>query len=178
MHQPVKATWGQCSILALLYFLPTIIYFMLLISGSTNFVIIAILTLALKGAWHFRQVSIFHDKSVHFNVNIVNGWTDAPCWFGGKKGGIHQNYCFLFFYVGLSVFFSSANTWKKISYCQRPTTLLLVVDFVDNIKWIYFFITFLSKWKCELQLLQLAGKLFVGNVELHRSLDLPWFIDF
>lgn len=34
---------------------------------------------------------------------------------------------------------------KKKSDCQRPTTLLLVVDFVDNIKWIYFFITFLSK---------------------------------
>jgi hypothetical protein len=34
---------------------------------------------------------------------------------------------------------------EKNSNCQRTTTLLLVVDFVDNIKWIYFFITFLSK---------------------------------
>jgi steroid 5-alpha reductase family enzyme len=25
-------------------------------AGSTNFIILAILTLALKGAWHFRQV--------------------------------------------------------------------------------------------------------------------------
>jgi len=46
--------WSTCSILALLYFLPTLIYFMfLIISGSTKFVITASLTLTLKGSMAF-----------------------------------------------------------------------------------------------------------------------------
>jgi hypothetical protein len=46
-------------------FLQKLVYFVV---GSTNFVIIAILTLALKGAWHFRQVWLFalYFQLLHF----------------------------------------------------------------------------------------------------------------
>lgn len=56
-----------------------ILLLLLLFSGSTNFVIIAVLTIILKGTWHFRQVKpfMFLKSPVFFWKHIYSYWKVA-----------------------------------------------------------------------------------------------------
>jgi hypothetical protein len=138
---------------------------MFLFPGSTNFIIIAILTLALKGAWHFRQVNSCSWYICSLQCNIVR----LVLW---EKKALNSSKLLLPFLLCLVIFFFPSEHSKKKSVCQLPaTTLLPVVDFIDYINWIYlFFIEFLSLSEnvsyssCGMTRM---AKLFLGNVDLH-----------
>jgi len=46
----------------------------------------------------------FHDKSVHFNVSIVNGWTDAPVGLVEKKAEFIRTTAFFSFTLDYQFF--------------------------------------------------------------------------
>ncbi|KAK6921315.1 Protein of unknown function DUF1295 [Dillenia turbinata] len=84
-------------------------------AGSTNFVIIAVLTLILKGSWHFRQAEWLENSIFSYILNV--GSFDIAC----------AN-------MGLSVRIVSFNEIREEQYlfvCLPSNVMLLKIDYTE-----------------------------------------------
>lgn len=96
-------------------------WFLLFLLGSTNFIIIALLTLILKGSWHFRQVNYYTHTHTHTNNEKVPWnfvWQLENSYYFQAR---HVRFCFITSFVILLVsgtWFMNLDHSAELSYAK------------------------------------------------------------